>query len=169
MKLNDLHKYFLIEGEKKDRKIFYSLDINVAGEGSERFKAKGDGLSIVPASSVSTIMSVEDVITYLVSNEVKKFVAKEGAFSNKDVLKEMLMAFVDDDNSAKEYATRTDKVLFTFDYGNAIDDSVGLVINKMENSSDFSVVVRKDGDVQNTAFDKNLINSQIQFFSKESY
>jgi len=170
MKLSNVWNDFLNEERNKEvrkgKKIYYSLDINVAGE-KGRFKAKGDNTIFVPSSETVRLMTIEDVIVYVIEEEVNSAVKTTGEYSNKDLLKEMLVAFAYDKDEAKGYTTRTDKILFSFDYGNATEDSAGMIITKIENSSDFSVVMRFNGNVQNAEFNKDVINKQIQFFSRD--
>ncbi len=170
MKLSNVWNSFLKEDNrqqnKKGKKIFYSLDINVAGD-KGRFKAKGEGIVLVSAEEAQRLMTIEDVIVFVIEEETGGMVKSSGKYSSKDLLKEMLVSFVVDKDEAKEYTTRTDKILFSFDYGNAVEDSAGLIITKIENSSEFSVVMRYNGNVQNAEFNKITINKQIQFFSRE--
>lgn len=171
MKLKNVWDSFLKEDNnqqtKKGKKIFYSLDINVAGD-SNRFKAKGDGIIIVPAEDTQRLMTIEDLIVYLIEEEASGLVKSVGKYSAKDLLKEMLVSFINDKEEAREYTTRTDKILFSFDYGNTVEDSAGLIITKIENSAEFSVVMRYNGNVQNAEFNKTTINKQIQFFSRDN-
>lgn len=166
MKFKEVFNSFLNEDKsQKDKKIFYNIDINVAGDGS-RFKAKGEGISVVSQQDAMRLMTVEDIITYLVNEEARSIIKSQDGISGKDLLKEMIVAFTDSEVDVSQYASRTDKVLFSFDYGNDIDDSAGILINKIENSSSFSVVMRYNGKVQNAKFNKDTMNKQVQFFSR---
>lgn len=166
MKIADLFEAILTEDKaSKDKKIFYKLDINIAGDNG-RFIAKGDGIVNVPEPDTMNLITVEDVITYLVNEEARSIIKATDGISNKDILKEILVAFMDENVNVEEYATRTDKIFFSFDYGNEMEDSAGVLVNKIANSSSFSVVMRYNGDVQNAKFKRDVVDKQIQFFSK---
>lgn len=166
MKMTEIFKSVLVEDTtEKDKKIFYTIDINIAGDGT-RFKAKGDGIINVPQDDALRLITVEDVIVYLIQEEAKSVIKMQDGISGKDLLKEILVAFMDEKVSVEDYATRTDKILFSFDYGNDRDDSAGVLVNKIENSSSFSVVMRYNGNVQNAKFNRDTIDKQIQYFSR---
>jgi hypothetical protein len=168
MKIGEVFKDIIAEEKSsKDKKIFYRIDINIAGD-NERFIAKGGGVVNVPEDDATSLITVEDVITYLVQEEARSVIKSSGDISKKDLLKEILVAFMDENVNVAEYATRTDKILFSFDYGNEIEDSAGVLVNKIENSSSFSVVMRYGGNVQNAKFKRDTIDKQIQFFSRLS-
>ena len=138
----------------------------MAGD-SNRFKAKGDGIIIVPAEDTQRLMTIEDLI-FIIEEEASGFVKSVGKYSAKDLLKEMLVSFTNDKEEAREYTTRTDKILFFFLIMETVKKSAGLIITKIENSAEFSVVMRYNGNVQNAEFNKTTINKQIQFFSRDN-
>lgn len=168
MKIGEVFRDIIAEEKSsKDKKIFYRLDINIAGE-NERFIARGNGVVNVPEDDATSLITVEDVITYLVQEEARSVIKSSDGISKKDLLKEILVAFMDENVNVADYATRTDKIFFSFDYGNEIEDSAGILVNKIENSSSFSVVMRYGGNVQNARFKRDTIDKQIQFFSRLS-
>lgn len=168
MKISEVFKDVLVENKSsKDKKIFYNLDINIAGD-EDRFIAKGNGIISVPESDFISLLTAEDVVTYLVQEEARSVIKSTGGIDNKDLLKEILVAFLDENVRVEDYATRTDKILFSFDYGNTIEDSAGVLVNKIANSTSFSVVMRYNGNVQNAKFKKDTVDKQVQFFSREN-
>jgi hypothetical protein len=166
MKITEIFKSVLSEEKsEKDKKIFYTLDIDIAGDNT-RFKAKGNGIINVPQEDALRLITVEDVIVYLIQEEARNVIKSQDGISGKDLLKEILVAFMDEKVNVEDYATRTDKILFSFDYGNDREDSAGVLVNKIENSSSFSVVMRYNGNAQNAKFNRDTIDKQIQYFSR---
>ena len=161
MKFNAAKEYsgILLE-DNNEPKIFYNIDIDVP---TEKFRAKGDGTLDVPKEAAQKILTIEDVISYLVAQEVGTVKKNKNGDTDKEMLQQMLMGLTD--TSARKFVGLEDSISFSFDYGNAMNDSVGMSVSKIKDSSTYSLLMKFNGNIQNSKFDKEIINKQIVFYS----
>lgn len=167
MKLQNLYKHYEIISEavnNQNIKINYSLNINVDGG---KFKAKGDGHLTLSKEEYQTIMSVEDVINYIITQETKKTALKKrDGVSTKDILSQMLFAFMDTDNA--KYLSTKDEIQFSFDYGPSDANCVGILVSKPLGSPSFSIVMRMNKQALPNDFNKDAIDMRILTYSSLS-
>lgn len=167
MKLKKLYEHYNVVSESvnnQDIKISYTLNINVDNGG---FKAKGSGLLVLDKGKYQTIMSVEDVINYIINEETKKSKAtvKDGV-PTKDILSQMLFAFMDPDSA--KYLSVKDEIQFTFDYGPSDNNCIGVLVSKPLGSPSFSIVMRLNKQALPNDFDKDAVDMRILTYSSLS-
>ena len=167
MKLKKLYEHYNVISEginNQDIKINYSLNISV-DKGD--FKAKGGGRLVLGKEEYQTIMSIEDVINYIINEETKKTktVMKDGV-SSKDILSQMLFAFLDTENA--KYLSTKDEIQFTFDYGPSDNNCIGILVSKPLGSPSFSIVMRLNKQALPNDFDKDAVDMRILTYSSLS-
>lgn len=166
MKLKKLYEHYnvVLEGvNNQDIKINYNLNIRVD---DGKFKAKGAGRLLLSKEDYQNIMSVEDVINYIINEEVKKSGKSVNGVSSKEILSQMLFAFMDP-NSAK-YLSAKDEIQFSFDYGPSDNNCIGILVSKPLGSPSFSVVMRLNKQALPNEFDKNAVDMRILTYSSLS-
>ena len=164
MKLKKLYEHYNIVTEAlntQDIKVNYNLNIKVD---DGKFRAKGDGKFKIGQEVYQTIMSVEDVINLIINEETKKarVVTRDG-INSRDILAQMLFAFMDKD-SAKYLATK-DEIQFSFDYGPSDNNCVGILVSKPLGSPSFSTVMRLNKQALPNEFDKQAVDMRILTYS----
>ena len=167
MKLKKLYEHYNVISEginNQDIKINYSLNINV-DKGD--FKAKGSGHLTLGKEEYQTIMSIEDVINFIINEETKKtnMTTKDGVPS-KDILSQMLFAFLDTENA--KYLSAKDEIQFTFDYGPSDNNCIGILVSKPLGSPSFSIVMRLNKQALPNDFDKDAVDMRILTYSSLS-
>lgn len=167
MKLKKLYEHYNVLSESvnnQDIKINYNLNIRVD---NGDFRAKGSGRLTLDKDAYQTIMSVEDVINYIINEETKKSSLKtKDGVSTKDILSQMLFAFMDP-NSAKYLSTK-DEIQFTFDYGPSDNNCIGILVSKPLGSPSFSIVMRLNKQALPNDFDKQAVDMRILTYSSLS-
>lgn len=168
MKLKKLYEHYNVVTEAvatQDMKVNYSLNLNVDGG---KFKAKGDGFFKVGKDIYQNILSVEDVINLIINEETKKarIVTRKDGINSKDVLKQMLFAFMDKESA--QYLSIKDEIYFTFDYGPSETNCVGLIVSKPIGSPSFSTVMRMDKQALPNEFNKQALDMRILTYSSVS-
>ena len=167
MRLKKLYEHYDIITEgvtTQDIKVNYSLNINVD---NGNFKAKGDGFFKVPKEVYQNIMSVEDVINLIINEETKKSrIIKRDGVSSKEILAQMLFAFMDKESA--KYLSIKDEISFTFDYGPSETNCVGLMVSKPIGSPSFSIVMRLNKQALPNEFNKEAVDMRILTYSSSS-
>lgn len=167
MKLQKLYEHYNVISEGLNNqaiKISYSLNLNVDGG---KFKAKGDGQLTLDKEKYQSIMSVEDVINYIITEETKKSrITKRDGVSTKEILSQMLFAFLDTDNA--KYLSTKDEIHFSFDYGPSETNCIGILVSKPLGSPSFSIIMRMNKQALPNEFDKNAVDMRILTYSSLS-
>lgn len=167
MKLKKLYEHYNVITEAINNqviKINYSLNIRVD---NGNFKAKGEGRLSLEKDAYQNIMSVEDVINYIINEETKKMKdsTKDGV-STREILAQMLFAFMDPENA--KYLSTKDEIQFTFDYGPSDNNCVGVLVSKPLGSPSFSIVMRLNKQALPNDFDKEAVDMRILTYSSLS-
>lgn len=167
MRLKKLYEHYNILSEginNQDIKINYSLNI-IVDNGD--FKAKGNGHLVLDKEKYQNIMSVEDVINYIINEETKKAnIKSRDGVSTKDILSQMLFAFMDPESA--KYLSTKDEIQFTFDYGPSDNNCVGILVSKPLGSPSFSMVMRLNKQALPNDFDKEAVDMRILTYSSLS-
>lgn len=167
MKLKKLYEHINVISEansRQDIKIDYNLNVSV-DDGN--FKAKGSGSLRLSKETYQNILSVEDVINYIINEEAKyaKVVKRDGV-SSKEILSQMLFAFMDKDNA--KYLSTKDEISFSFDYGPSDANCIGLLISKPLGSPSFSSVMRLNKQALPNEFNKQAMDARILMYSSSN-
>ena len=167
MRLQKLYEHYDVIQEglnNQEIKVNYSLNINVD---NGRFKAKGEGKFKIGKEIYQTIMSVEDVINLIINEETKKarIVSHDGV-SSREVLSQMLFAFMDRDSA--KYLSAKDEIQFTFDYGPSDNNCIGILVSKPLGSPSFSMVMRLNMQALPNEFNKDAVDMRILTYSSLS-
>lgn len=165
MKLKKVYNALGVINESKATQgniIKYDLRLNVS---DGKFKVKGNGTLRVPVDVSKSIICIEDVINFIINEEVKSSsgVQNHSGVTSKDILSQMLFAFLDKDSA--KYLTTKDEILFSFDYGSSENNCVGILISKAIGSPSFSIIMRLNQKALPNAFNKQAVDSQILSFS----
>lgn len=167
MKLKKLYEHYNVVTEgvnNQSIKINYNLNIRVD---DGKFKAKGEGRLTLDKNIYQNIMSVEDVINYIINEETKKSDIKvRDGVSSKDILSQMLFAFMDPQSAS--YLTVKDEIQFSFDYGPSDNNCVGILVSKPLGSPSFSMVMRLNKQALPNDFDKDAVDMRILTYSSLS-
>lgn len=167
MKLNKLYEHINVISEsnsRQDIKIDYNLNISVDDGG---FKAKGNGDLRLSKEVYQNILSVEDVINYIINEETKNARSvKHDGVSSKEILSQMLFAFMDKDNA--KYLSTKDEIQFSFDYGPSDTNCIGLLISKPLGSPSFSSVMRMNKQALPNSFNKQAMDARILMYSSSN-
>ena len=167
MRLKKLYEHYniLTEGiNNQSIKINYNLNIRVD---NGDFRAKGEGHLTLEKDAYQNIMSVEDVINYIINQETKKsnIKTKDGV-STKDILSQMLFAFMDPESA--KYLTTKDEIQFSFDYGPSDNNCIGILVSKPLGSPSFSIIMRLNKQALPNDFDKDAVDMRILTYSSLS-
>ena len=164
MKLKKLYEHYDVVTEAvntKTIKVSYNLNLNVD---NGNFKAKGNGFFKIGQEVFQNIMSVEDVINLIINKETKNVqVVKRDGVDSKQILAQMLFAFLDKNNA--KYLSIKDEIYFTFDYGPSDTNCVGLIVSKPIGSPSFSIVMRMDKQALPNEFNKEAVDMRILTYS----
>ena len=167
MKLKKLYEHYSIITEgvnNQNIKINYNLNIRVD---NGDFRAKGNGRLVLDKDIYQNIMSVEDVINYIINEETKKTnVKSKDGVSTKDILSQMLFAFMDPDSA--KYLSTKDEIQFSFDYGPSDNNCIGILVSKPLGSPSFSIVMRLNRQALPNDFDKQAVDMRILTYSSLS-
>ena len=168
MNLNKVYKHFdvITEAENRnDNKVYYSLNISVD---KGRFKAKGDGKFTLSEEESRGILSIEDIINAIVQKEVEKgsHIVNHDGVNSKDILSQMLFAFMDKENA--KYLSATDEIQFSFDYGPSDNNCIGILVSKPLGSPSFSMVMRLNSKALPNEFNKQAVDMQILSYSSKN-
>lgn len=167
MKLQKLYEHYDVISEglnAQDIKVNYTLNINVD---NGNFKAKGNGNFKISKEVYQTIMSVEDIINLIINEETRKarVVVRDGV-NSRDILAQMLFAFMDKDSA--KYLSTKDEIQFTFDYGPSENNCIGLLVSKPLGSPSFSIVMRLNRQALPNEFNKDALDMRILTYSSLS-
>lgn len=168
MNLNEVYEQFNVITEsnnRNDNKVSYFINISVD---KGKFKAKGSGLATLSEEESAGILSIEDVINYIVQREVAKgsHIVNHDGVNSKDVLSQMLFAFMDKENA--KYLSSTDEIQFSFDYGPSESNCIGILVSKPLGSPSFSMVMRLNKQALPNEFNKQAVDMQILTLSTKN-
>jgi len=166
MKIEDILNKMnvVLESSGKDIKATYSMNVSISGDGEGEVKAKGSGSFFIPKDIVRNLVSVEDIINYLIKEEVDDDITKKGNLEDqKSLLTEVLILLLNDEND--KLIQREDFINFSLDYGTEISNSVGIFLTKQKNSPAFSRIMRLNGKALQSKFNLNALNNKILYYS----
>ncbi len=76
----------------------------------------------------------------------------------------LILAGAGGDQELADIIDKGDKVIVDIDYGTNKNTSIGFKINKNAGTSDFSIMIKKDGKLLSGTFEQSMLNKQILFY-----
>ena len=153
----------ILESQSKDVKIYYNINLKIENEGSDALQAKGNGTVFISENDVQKLVSMEDIINFLIEEEIKDKAKFIGSIKKEDLLKEILIMLLNKKND--NLIQREDFIEFSLDYGTEVKNSVGIFLVKQKNSPAFSRIMRLNGKTVPSVFKLDAINKRVLFFS----
>ena len=141
------------------------------------FKTKVKGELTVTKEEAANIQTMQDLVDYLSDKKhteksiVEKVLDKKGTQQSEtniisptvqEVI--LILAGAGGDQELADIIDKGDKVIVDIDYGTNKNTSIGFKINKNAGTSDFSIMIKKDGKLLSGTFEQSMLNKQILFY-----
>lgn len=126
----------------------------------EIYKSKDKGEIVVPKEDTENIQTIEDLLDYL--SDIK---GENGKQPINDLIIEIILSIAGEGGRViEEIVKKGDKIHIDVKYGESIENSIGLKVNKNSGSDTITLSMTKDNKVIPGTFDTAQFNKQIIFY-----